>query len=178
MRITMICIGSTGDVRPYLVLGRELRRRGHEVSICAFANFASAVKAEGLGFKPVSGDVKTFMANLMNGANGVAFLKQVRDTLREFIEPFLADLEAATEDAQAIVGTYFGQVFQSLAEMRHVPYVQTQYFPSTPTRRRPSRRRRASGWARRGTWRPTSWATCSSARLRNTTSPTGGSRAA
>ena len=48
MRITMICIGSTGDVRPYLVLGRELRRRGHEVSICAFANFASAVKAEGL----------------------------------------------------------------------------------------------------------------------------------
>ena len=95
MRITMICIGSTGDVRPYLVLGRELRRRGHEVSICAFANFASAVKAEGLGFKPVSGDVKTFMANLMNGANGVAFLKQVRDTLREFIEPFLADLEGA-----------------------------------------------------------------------------------
>ena len=83
MRITMICIGSTGDVRPYLVLGRELRRRGHEVSICAFSSFESAVKAEGLGFKPVSGDVKTFMSNLMNGANGVAFLKQVRDTMRE-----------------------------------------------------------------------------------------------
>ena len=113
MRITMICIGSTGDVRPYLVLGRELRRRGHEVSVCAFASFASAVKAEGLGFRPVSGDVKTFMANLMNGANGVAFLRQVRDTLREFIEPFLADLEAATEGAQAVIGTYFGQVFQS-----------------------------------------------------------------
>jgi|GEM_PF-5614283 len=79
MRITMICIGSTGDVRPYLVLGRELKRRGHEVSICAFATFESAVRAEGLGFRPVSGDVKTFMANLMNGANGVAFLKQVRD---------------------------------------------------------------------------------------------------
>lgn len=107
------------------------------MSICAFANFASAVKAEGLGFKPVSGDVKTFMANLMNGANGVAFLKQVRDTLREFIEPFLADLEAATEDAQAIVGTYFGQVFQSLAEMRHVPYVQTQYFPIDPNPQAP-----------------------------------------
>lgn len=52
MRITMICIGSTGDVRPYLVLGRELRRRGHEVSICAFANFASAVKAEGWASSP------------------------------------------------------------------------------------------------------------------------------
>ena len=67
----------------------------------------------------------------------LAFLKQVRDTLREFIEPFLADLEAATEDAQAIVGTYFGQVFQSLAEMRHVPYVQTQYFPIDPNPQAP-----------------------------------------
>ena len=67
----------------------------------------------------------------------MAFLKQVRDTLREFIEPFLADLEAATEDAQAIVGTYFGQVFQSLAEMRHVPYVQTQYFPIDPNPQAP-----------------------------------------
>ena len=132
MRITMICIGSTGDVRPYLVLGRELMRRGHEVSICAFSSFEASVKAEGLGFRPVSGDVKTFMANLMNGANGVAFLKQVRDTMREFIEPFLADLEAATEGAQAIIGTYFGQVFQSLAEMRRVPYVQTHYFPIDP----------------------------------------------
>ncbi|HIU08630.1 MAG TPA: glycosyltransferase family 1 protein [Candidatus Limiplasma pullistercoris] len=137
MRITMICIGSTGDVRPYLVLGRELRRRGHEVSICAFATFESAVRAEGLGFRPVSGDVKTFMANLMNGANGVAFLKQVRDTMREFIEPFLADLEAATEGAQAIIGTYFGQVFQSLAEMRRVPYVQTHYFPIDPNPQAP-----------------------------------------
>ena len=30
MRITMFCIGSTGDVRPYIVLGRELKARGHE----------------------------------------------------------------------------------------------------------------------------------------------------
>ena len=52
MRITMICIGSTGDVRPYLVLGRELKRRGHEVSICAFASFESTVKGEGLTLSP------------------------------------------------------------------------------------------------------------------------------
>ena len=38
MRITMICIGSTGDVRPYIVLGRELRARGHDIAICAFSD--------------------------------------------------------------------------------------------------------------------------------------------
>ncbi len=129
MRITMICIGSMGDVRPYVVLGRELQRRGHEVSVCAFSDFGEMVRGEGLGFKPVSGDVRTFMANLMSGANGVAFLKQVRDTLRDFIGPFLGDLEAAVSDAEAIVATYFGQVFQSLAEVRRVPFIQTHYFP-------------------------------------------------
>lgn len=129
MRITMICIGSTGDVRPYIVLGRELKARGHEISICAFADFEKTVLREGFGFKPVNGDVKKLMANLMNGSTGVSFLKQVRASLLDCIDPFLADIEAACEDAEAMIGTYFGQVFQSIAEVRHIPYIQTHYFP-------------------------------------------------
>ncbi|MDO5145362.1 MAG: glycosyltransferase [bacterium] len=129
MRITMICIGSTGDVRPYLVLGRELKARGHDIAICAFSDFEQAALDEGFRFKPISGDVRAFMNNLMGGANGVAFLKQVRDTLVDILEPFLRDLEAACDDAEAIIATYFGQVFQSLAEVRRIPYIQTHYYP-------------------------------------------------
>ena len=129
MRITMICIGSTGDVRPYIVLGRELKARGHDIAICAFSDFEAAVLKEGFRFKPISGDVKKLMSHLMSGANGVGFLKQVRDGMKDILEPFLAGLEAACDDAEAIIATYFGQVFQSLAEVRHVPYIQTQYFP-------------------------------------------------
>ena len=36
MRITMLSVGSTGDVRPYVLLGRELQARGHRVTISAF----------------------------------------------------------------------------------------------------------------------------------------------
>lgn len=129
MRITMICIGSTGDVRPYIVLGRELQARGHEITICAFADFEPVIFKEGFHFKPVNGDVKALMANLMNGSTGVGFLKQVRDSLIDIIDPFLEDLEAACDGAEAIIGTYLGQVFQSLAEVRHIPYIQTHYFP-------------------------------------------------
>ena len=128
MRITMICIGSTGDVRPYIVLGRELKARGHQITICAFQDFESTVLNEGLCFKGISGDVKTMMGNLMNGSTGVSFLKQVRDTLVDIIDPFLADLEAACEESEAIIGTYLGQIFQSLAEVRRIPYIQTHYF--------------------------------------------------
>lgn len=129
MRITMICIGSTGDVRPYIALGRELKARGHKITICAFADFEPMVLKEQMQFKPINSDVRALMANLMNGSTGVGFLKQVRDSLVDIIDPFLADLEAACDGAEAIIGTYLGQVFQSLAEVRHIPYIQTHYFP-------------------------------------------------
>lgn len=129
MRITMICIGSTGDVRPYIVLGRELKARGHEIAICAFSDFEPAILKEGFQYKPINGDVKTLMANIMNGSTGVGFLKQVRDSLKDCIHPFLSDLEAAADGADAIIGTFFGQVFQSLAEVRRIPFIQTHYFP-------------------------------------------------
>ena len=129
MRINMICVGSTGDVRPYLVLGRELKARGHEITICAFQEFESAALKEGFHFKPIKADVRALMATLMNGSSGVGFLKQVRDSLVDIIDPFLEDLEAGCEGAEALIGTYLGQVFYSLAEVRHIPFIQTHYFP-------------------------------------------------
>ncbi|MBR2925867.1 MAG: glycosyltransferase family 1 protein [Clostridia bacterium] len=130
MRITMICIGSTGDVRPYIVLGRELKRRGHDVKIAAFDTFEQAVLKEGMRFHCISGDVRDFMATVMsNGANGVAFLKQVRNSLVDIIDPFLEDLEAACEDAEALIATFFGQIIQSIAEVKHIPFIQTHYYP-------------------------------------------------
>ena len=39
MRFTMICIGSMGDVKPYVLLGSQLQKRGHDVVICAFNEF-------------------------------------------------------------------------------------------------------------------------------------------
>ena len=45
MKITMFAIGSTGDVRPYCLLGRELKRRGHEITIAAFSGFEKPTSA-------------------------------------------------------------------------------------------------------------------------------------
>jgi len=137
MRITMITIGSTGDVRPYMILGRELKARGHDVAICAFSTFEQMVVKEGLRFKPLRGDVKELMGFLMSGATGVGFLKQARDGLVKLIDPMLEDMEAAVEDAEAIIGNYLGQVNQSLAEINRVPYIQTQFFPMDQNREVP-----------------------------------------
>lgn len=133
MRYTMVCIGSTGDVYPYVLLGRELEKRGHDVAICAFVEFEPYVVKNGLRFFPLSGDAKEFIRNIMKpGTKGVTFLKQVLDMFKEIIDPFLCDLQAACEDADVIVATYFGNVIQSIAEQRGVPFIKTHYFPMDP----------------------------------------------
>lgn len=138
MRFTMICIGSTGDVKPYVLLGNELQKRGHDVAICAFTEFETLAKQNGLRFYPLSGDVHAFMSSIMKpGTKGVTYLKQIRSIFLEILSPFLHDLEAACADAEVIVATYFGEVIQSIAEQRGVPFIKTHYFPMDPTAQMP-----------------------------------------
>ena len=134
MRFTMVSIGSTGDVRPYVFLGKELTRRGHDVGICAFADFKGLIEGEGLRFYPLTGDVKDLMSRLMRpGTSGISYLMQVKKSLYSVIDPFLADLEAACSDCDVIISTYLGMVIHSMAEVRGVPFIQTHYFPMDPT---------------------------------------------
>ena len=56
MKITMLTIGSTGDVRPYVLLGRELKNRGHEITIATFSGFEKMIADAGLSYRQLSGD--------------------------------------------------------------------------------------------------------------------------
>ncbi len=133
MRFTMICIGSMGDVKPYVLLGSQLQKRGHDVGICAFNEFEALITENGMRFLPLSGDVRAFMSSVMKpGTKGVTYLKQVRDILRDILEFFLRDLQAACEDADVVVATFFGQIIQSIAEKKDIPFIKTHYYPMDP----------------------------------------------
>lgn len=53
MRITIITIGSTGDVLPYTGLAARLQRDGHEVAIATHAPFEDLVRSRGADFRPL-----------------------------------------------------------------------------------------------------------------------------
>lgn len=164
MKITMIALGSTGDVRPYMLLGRELRRRGHDITIASFASFQSMVEDAGLRFQPLAGDVVAIMANLMKpGAKGVSYLWQVEKSIRDIAPAVLEDLTRACADADAMLCTYFGSLYYSIAEKYRIPCIQTHYYPMDPTTSRPFPLPRGRSGGRRGTRHPIGWATCSSA---------------
>ena len=130
MRLTMISIGSTGDVRPYVILGKELNRRGHDVTVAAFSPFEKMIKDAGLDFYPLAGDVVKFMASIMKpGTTGINYLQRVQNAIREVAGPLLNNMQAACKDAEAIITTFFGSSMYSIAEKNNVPCIQTQYYP-------------------------------------------------
>ena len=129
MRISMVAIGSTGDVRPYVLLGKELKKRGHEVTIVCFDMTEKMVTEAGLNFAPLAGSVKDiFMAVMTPGTNGLTFLPKFKNALLDDLPQFLHTLEEGCKDAEAIICTFFGSVVYSIAEKHNIPCIQTHYF--------------------------------------------------
>lgn len=153
MKISLVTIGSTGDVRPYVLLGKELKRRGHEIKIGAFSMFEDMVRDAGLDFYPLSGDVVKLMGNIMKpGVNGINYLPQVEKALKEVAPVLLHDLMKACEGADAMCCTFFGSLYYSIAEKYNIPCIQTHYFPMDGNSVTPISSAPGQHWGRAWNW--------------------------
>ncbi|GAE50740.1 hypothetical protein XPR_1519 [Xanthomonas arboricola pv. pruni MAFF 301420] len=54
--VLIATLGTHGDVRPIIALGRGLQERGYPVRVLTSANFEALIRANGLDFFPLSGD--------------------------------------------------------------------------------------------------------------------------
>lgn len=52
MHILMSCVGSAGDVHPFLAIGQALLGRGHSVEVLASPHFKARIEGAGLAFAP------------------------------------------------------------------------------------------------------------------------------
>lgn len=53
MHILISCVGSAGDVHPFIAIGQALARRGHAVELLTSPHFRTRIEAAGLAFTPV-----------------------------------------------------------------------------------------------------------------------------
>ncbi|HEV7301060.1 MAG TPA: nucleotide disphospho-sugar-binding domain-containing protein [Tepidisphaeraceae bacterium] len=67
MNIVLNPIGSHGDVHPFVGIGLELQRRGHDVTLVTNAHFGPLVQSAGLNFEPLGDDAR--YRNLMADPN-------------------------------------------------------------------------------------------------------------
>ena len=145
MRITILALGSWGDVLPCVTLGAALQAAGHRVLFASFENFESMVAAQGLEFHPIRGDIQ----NMLNGSGGQALadsgrnpLRMARSVLRLFgaLAGDLAhDFSAVRlRDADLIINQLPGGMFGcDLVEASGVPMMTAAVLPMTPSRHAP-----------------------------------------
>ena len=138
MNINLLTIGSTGDVRPFILLGKELKARGHGVTVSAFPKFRETVRSASLDFFPLDGDAERMISSVMQpDTNGFTYLPRLLNNLRSIIPGLLRSLQDSCESADAMVCNFFGTVFYSIAEIYDIPCIQTCFFPMDPTKEIP-----------------------------------------
>jgi sterol 3beta-glucosyltransferase len=137
MKITMLTIGTRGEVQPCIALGLGLQAAGHEISIATHAKFETFIRDAGLGFFLIQGNPQEFLqseagrAILESGRDPVRLYRIFARTMNELFQQIGADCWAASQSADVILytvgGLYFGP---SIAEKLNVPAIATYPYPT------------------------------------------------
>jgi UDP:flavonoid glycosyltransferase YjiC (YdhE family) len=111
MKITIVTVGTRGDVEPFVALGQGLQRAGHTVKIATHAMFESFVTQNGLQFALISGNVQEAINSaearqaLEKSKTTFAFLNQVRRKAAPLVLDAVKEISAACKDAEHLMCT-------------------------------------------------------------------------
>lgn len=139
-RITILALGSRGDVQPYVTLGQGLQSAGHRVRVATFEAFAPMARAAGLAFTPIHGDAQAllntasqhgFLAGRTNPWQLALALRRSYGTLAQSLPRDLA----ALEDTDLVLNQLPAHLFGGdLAEHLGVPWAIVAVLPLARTR--------------------------------------------
>ncbi|MEE6176642.1 glycosyltransferase [Mycobacterium sp. 050134] len=144
MKFVLASYGGRGDVEPAVVVGRELRRRGHDVlmvvppNLLAFVAAAGlAAVAYGLDSQPILDGQRRYWTVYTRTPWKVRELGRMARETEEFATRCWADmtttLNSATEGADLLLtGLIFEQPAVNVAEHFDIPLATLHFFPVRP----------------------------------------------
>lgn len=127
MHITIIAIGSRGDVQPCVALGLGLKQAGYQVRIVAYGAFADLVRHYGLEFVPIAGDPRGALETQSgqdwqgSGKNAVKFIRGIRNLSTLSSRKVFDDIVEACRGTDMILYSMLGAAGYHVAEMMNVP---------------------------------------------------------
>jgi sterol 3beta-glucosyltransferase len=141
MHVTILALGSRGDVLPYATLGQALRAAGHGVRFATFEGFRALVQAHDLDFHPIQGDAQVILSATSGQAlaeSGRSVLRMWRAIMGSFgamADGFARDLTPLAEvQTDLILSQLPGGLYGlELAEVLGVPLWAASVIPMTPT---------------------------------------------
>lgn len=142
--ITILALGSRGDVQPYIALGIGLKQAGYQVRLGAPKNFQTFAMHHGLDFFPVAPDSQEIMASeigrqmMTTGNNGTGFIHSLARMVSAYAhETLLASLKAC-EGTDAILFNSFALMGYHIAEALNLPSAGAWIYPLNRTTEYPS----------------------------------------
>jgi sterol 3beta-glucosyltransferase len=137
MRITILAIGSRGDIQPYIALSKGLSDAGHRVRLATHAAFATLVQSHAIEFFPLDDEPREFFqtnrgrASLNGNTNAFVYLYRLVRMMDPLIDGYMERSGEACKDADCIMVTYMSFLIgYSLAETFKKPLVATFLQPS------------------------------------------------
>jgi sterol 3beta-glucosyltransferase len=121
MQITLMAVGSRGDVQPLVALGRGLQKRGHQVHLVAGDEYENIVRCSGVDFKPLGVNLQSAMDS---HTDVFRFMTSMKNRI----------VDSVAENQDAIVSTFLGVSTCPLARARHIPFFYALPIPSVQTR--------------------------------------------
>jgi sterol 3beta-glucosyltransferase len=134
MQLTIVAVGSRGDVQPYLALALGLQKAGFQVQFCADRLFENLVTSTGLPFTPVTAAPADMMQqNLSRYGGPIKLISWLNQHFKPLARQFFSDLASVTTEADAIL--YSGLAFAGyhVAEKHGIPALGVYNIPITPT---------------------------------------------
>lgn len=142
MLVTILAMGSRGDVQPYVALGVALQKAGVRARIATLETFAPFVASYGLEYYAIQGDLADVMKsqvadNARHADNPLKFALSFNE-LKRLGLALQAGLWAACQDADLVVYHPGMALGYFAAQERGIPSVLAAPFPMAPTRAHPS----------------------------------------
>ncbi len=144
MRITILAVGSRGDVQPCVALGEGLLRAGHDVLLAASPNFRELAVGRGLTFAALGEDSRILHQGeqgrdwMENSGNPLSLMLGLSRLLRPAFERLLAGCWSACADAEAVIYSPLAFGGPHIAEKLGIPSFAAWPFPMSRTRMFPS----------------------------------------
>jgi len=140
MHITLLTVGTRGDVQPYVALGGGLRHAGYDVRIATHEAFEELVLGNGLEFAPLTVDIQAVMRGsagqqwVESGGNQLRFLTSMIRLAFPTLRLMLSDSWHACQGTEAIIYSTFAIAGYSVAEALDIPGIAAPLQPLTRTR--------------------------------------------
>jgi UDP:flavonoid glycosyltransferase YjiC (YdhE family) len=139
-RLTLLAIGSLGDIRPMLAFGTRLKKAGYRVTVASHDLFKQDIAALGLDFRSIAVNPRDVLESdagrawLRSQANPVKSALAAAALLRPVFRSLLDDSWRACRDAEVLICSGLALWGHDIATSIGIPYAFAPIYPMRRTR--------------------------------------------